>query len=277
MATEKASAADFTFEAFTPEDAIEYFRRKGFQVGFAWQDVWQEQHAAAFTVAKAMTLDLLEDIRGVVDEAIADGIAFEDFQAKLEPILRARGWWGRQMMLDPLTGEKREVQLGSVRRLQIIYDTNLRMAYSAGSWQQVQRTKKLLPYLRYVDPDARPRPEHLDWSDAPTILPADDPWWSSHYPPNGWNCKCYADSLSESDLARYGLAQSATAPVTRYYDYTNPRTGQSSQVPEGIDPGFAYNPGAEGLCVATERQLAEKMAAADPAIARAVSKVKPKE
>ena len=253
------------------------FPAQGFQVGFAWQDVWQEQHAAAFTVAKAMTLDLLEDIRGVVDEAIADGIAFEDFQAKLEPILRARGWWGRQMMLDPLTGEKREVQLGSVRRLQIIYDTNLRMAYSAGSWQQVQRTKKLLPYLRYVDPDARPRPEHLDWSDAPTILPADDPWWSSHYPPNGWNCKCYADSLSESDLARYGLAQSATAPVTRYYDYTNPRTGQSSQVPEGIDPGFAYNPGAEGLCVATERQLAEKMAAADPAIARAVSKVKPKE
>ena len=109
------SAADFDFTAMAPEDAVEYFERKGFDVGFAWQDVWQAEHARAFTVAKAMTVDLLQDIRTMVDKAIEDGIAFEDFKKNLTPILRARGWWGRQMMVDPLTGEKRNVQLGSVR------------------------------------------------------------------------------------------------------------------------------------------------------------------
>lgn len=266
------SAADWDFTALPPEDAIEYFQRKGFKIGFAWQDVWQQEHARAFTVAKAMTVDLLKDIRTIVDRAIADGIAFEDFKKNLTPILRARGWWGRQMMEDPLTREKRDVQLGSVRRLQTIYDTNLRMSYSAGSWSHVQRTKELLPYLRYVDPDPRPRPEHLDWSG--TILPANDPWWSSHYPPNGWSCKCYADSLSEADLERYGYAPSPAAPPLEMAQYQNPRTGEVSSHPKGIDPGFGYNVGQAGINFAAEQQLAEKMAAADPDVRDAVGKIK---
>ncbi|HUY26153.1 MAG TPA: phage minor head protein [Candidatus Binataceae bacterium] len=264
-------ASDFDFASVAPEDAVAYFRNKGYKIGFDWRDVWQEEHARGFTVAKAMTIDLLEDIRAVVDEAIADGIAFEDFQAKLEPILRARGWWGRQMMTDPLTGKKREVQLGSARRLQIIYDTNLRMSYSAGSWAQVQRTKKDLPYLRYDDPDPHPRPQHLDWSG--TILPADDPWWDTHYPPNGWNCKCLVDSLSAKDIDRQGYHLNATAPPSGTYEYTNPRTGETSQVPDGISPGFAYNPGKAGLAATAEQMLAEKMATADPDIARAVAAI----
>jgi hypothetical protein len=33
------------------------------------------------------------------------------------------------------------------------------------------------------------------------------------------------------------------APAITYRDWTNPRTGEVVKVPEGIDPGFAYNPG----------------------------------
>ncbi len=271
MAYVGKSAADFDFTAMPPEEAVKYFERKGFTVGFAWQDVWQEEHARAFTVAKAMTTDLLEDIRSVVDKAIADGIAFEDFKKNLTPILRARGWWGRQMMVDPLTGEKRDVQLGSVRRLQTIYDMNLRMSYAAGNWEQIQRTKHLLPYLRYIDPSARPRPEHLDWSG--TVLPADDPWWGTHFTPNGWNCRCYVDSFSKSDLDRYGYAVSPMAPRDEMVTYQNPRTGETSQHPKGIDPGFGYNVGQAGLNFAAKQQLAEKLAAADPDVRAAIEKI----
>ncbi len=267
------SAGDFEFAALPPEDAIEFFRRKGFKIGFDWRDVWQDEHARAFTVAKAMTVDLLEDIRGAVDKAIAEGIPFEEFRDALEPVLRAKGWWGRQMMKDPLTGKVREVQLGSVRRLQTIYDTNLRTSLSAGSWAQVQRTKQILPYLRYVDPDPHPRPEHLDWSG--TVLRANDPWWDTHYPPNGWNCKCYADSLGEKDLDRDGYQLRAAAPASPTYSYENPRTGAVSEIPVGIDPGFANNPGIAGIKYAAEQSLAEKLASAAPEIARAVERIAP--
>lgn len=266
-----SSAADFDFAALPPEDAIEFFRRKGYKIGFDWRDVWQDEHARGFTVAKAITVDLLQDLRGAVDKAISDGIAFEDFRKNLEPILRAKGWWGRAEMVDPLTGHKREVQLGSVRRLQTIYDTNLRTSLSAGSWAQVQRTKEILPYLRYVDPDPHPRPEHLDWSG--TVLPADDPWWQTHYPPNGWNCKCYADSIGERDLDRGKYQLRAAAPPSQTYTYENLRTGARSEIPVGIDPGFGNNPGITGIQYAADQALAEKLATAPPEVARAVERI----
>ena len=106
-----------------PAEAIRFFERKGYAIGFDWRDVWQHEHAAAFTVAKAMRVDILEDIRGAVETALKDGTTFADFKKNLEPTLAAKGWWGRKTMVDPLTGERKIVQLGSPRRLRIIFDT----------------------------------------------------------------------------------------------------------------------------------------------------------
>ncbi len=274
MAFHGSSADDFDFTALTPAEAVAFYQAKtvGGKFAFDWRDVWQEEHARAFVVAKAMTVDLLDAIRAAVDEAITDGIDCEDFRAHLEPILRAQGWWGRQLMTDPLTGEPREVQLGSVRRLGIIYDTNLRTSLSAGKWRQVQDTKAALPYLRYLDPDPNPRPQHLDWSGL--VLRADDPWWGTHWPPNGWNCKCEADSLDDHDLDHEGY-QLGVAPPDQATEYFNERTGTTEMVPAGIDPGFAHNPGIAGIQYAADRALAEKLATTDPAIARAVTAIKP--
>ena len=78
--------------------------------------------------------DLLRDIRGALDRALAEGRTMEQFRAGIEPVLRASGWWGKRTLTDPLTGETREVQLGSARRLRVIFDTNMRTAYAAGRW-----------------------------------------------------------------------------------------------------------------------------------------------
>jgi hypothetical protein len=56
------SADDFDFTDLPPEDAIEFYRRKsvGGKFSVDWRDVCQEEHARAFVVAKAMTLDILD-------------------------------------------------------------------------------------------------------------------------------------------------------------------------------------------------------------------------
>lgn len=231
--------------AVPPEDAIRFYRAKGLVRSFAWQDVWQEQHAFAFTVAKLTRDDLLAAVRAGVDRAITEGTTLGQFRRELEPLLQREGWWGRKLVRDP-AGEEREVQLGSPRRLQTIYQTNLRTSYAAGKWAQFERLKARRPYLRYVALlDGRTRPLHRQWHDI--VLPVDDPWWRTHAPPNGWNCRCTLQSLSERDLGRYNLRVSPAAPPTDIVPWRDPRSGDVIAVPRGIDPGWAYNPGAAPL------------------------------
>ena len=242
-----------------PKDALDYLRAKGYRIGFDHRDVWQEEHATAWTVAKAMRLDILETIRAAVDQMIEDGQSFAQFQRELQPMLEKLGWWGLGTLADPLTGEQREVQLGSPRRLRTIFDVNLRTAHAAGQWQRIERTSKTHPYLLYqLGPSREHRPEHLRW--AGIILRADDPWWQTHFPPNGWGCKCWVRQVSRREAER--LLSSGrylnAAPDLGEQEYVNQRTGQIVKVPRGIEPGWAYNPGQVSRQARAQEILDEK-------------------
>jgi SPP1 gp7 family putative phage head morphogenesis protein len=236
-------AASFVLK---PKEALKFFRAKGLKTSFAWQDVWQQEHEAAFTVAKMMDVDLLRDVRDAVDQAIAEGTTFQDFKKSIKPRMVDAGWWGKAAMEDPLTGETQLVQLGSVRRLRTIFRVNMQMSYAAGDWAQIKENEVEAPYLMYdaID-DNRTRPEHHKWDG--TILPISDGWWKTHSPPNGWFCRCGKIQLSADQVRAMGLSVADKAPPSPTRSYTNPRTGEISQVPVGIDPGFAYNPGESRL------------------------------
>lgn len=233
-------------KSLTPEEAIKSFRKKGYAIGFSWRDVWKEEHAVAFTVAKAMRIDILEDIRSATDKAISRGIAFGEFKKQLAPVLQAKGWWGRKEIEDPLDGKLKPATLGSNRRLRTIYDTNMRMAHSAGRWERIERLKDRRPYLRYIAiQDERTRETHLAWHD--TVLPVDHPFWDTHYPPNGWRCRCSVQQLGERDLKRFGHKVSTRAPDIGTRDILDRRRGEIHKVPRGIDLGFDYNVGKAHL------------------------------
>jgi len=233
-------------KSLPPKEAVEFFRKKGYAIGFSWRDVWKEEHAVAFTVAKAMRIDILEDIRQATDKAIAKGIAFGEFKKQLAPVLQAKGWWGRKKIEDPLDGKMKSATLGSNRRLRTIYDTNMRMAHAAGRWERIERLKDRRPYLRYIAvQDERTRQTHRAWHG--TVLPADHDFWNSHYPPNGWRCRCTVQQLSESDLKRYGHKVSPRAPDLGTRDIVDRRNGVVHSVPRGIDLGFDYNVGKARL------------------------------
>jgi len=231
-----------TFPGVPPLEAIRYFRAKGVKPGFNYLDVWKEEHRHAWTVAKAMTVDVLDSIRVEVDTALTEGKTFASFKKEITPTLQKLGWWGEKEMIDPVTGEARVVQLGSPHRLKTIYDTNMRVARSAGQWERIQRTKKSHPYLVYGNgPSRNHRPEHVAW--AGTILPADDPWWDTHFTPNGFGCKCFTRQISAREAGRLGGA--TDRPSSRLVEWVNERTGKTSKAPVGIDPGWDYNPGKD--------------------------------
>jgi len=170
-----------------PEQAIAYFSGKGLKQSYNWHEMIGKQHDAAFTVAKMMDDDLLLAIRHELDKAIEAGGTLADFKKNMIPILQKKGWWGKKDVIDAATGHITKVQLGSASRLETIFRTNLQSSYAAGQWQAIEESKADMPYLMYdaVD-DGATRAEHRH-NDG-LVLPVDDPFWDSHYPPNGWNC-----------------------------------------------------------------------------------------
>lgn len=245
-------------KSVNPEEAIDFFRQKGYRIGFDYRDVWQQEHQAAFTVAKAMQLDLLAEIRGFVDGAIAKGTTLATFQKELTPRLMDRGWWGKKEMVDPVDGETKLAQLGSPRRLETIFDTNLATAYSEGQWERIQRNQQLFPFLEYVR-SASSNPRHTHLAYAGLVLRADDSFWQSHLPIKEWGCKCTVIQHSQRMLDREGL-KVGQAPPEVMRQVVNKRTGEVMSVPTGVDPAFNYPPG--GRRASLEKMLADKQMAA---------------
>lgn len=220
-------------------EALKHLKGKRSHISFAWQDTASYEHAVSFTVAKMMDADMLGETRAAMTDALANGTDFAAFKARLKPYLMARGWWGQAVMGDPDTGEIAKVQLGSTRRLRTIYHTNLHTAYAAGQWERIQRNKKLFPYLKYIPSDAaEPRESHKPFYGM--VLPVDDPFWSTHFPPNGWGCKCNVRALTREQAEKTGISKS---PVLKDVEHINTRTGEVEYYPEGVNPSFAHNPG----------------------------------
>jgi hypothetical protein len=244
-----------------PKEALAYLKNKKLQPAFSYKDVWHEEHAAAFTVAKAMQYDVLSDLHMAVVDAMEHGQSFESFKKNIKPVLQQKGWWGKKEMTDPLTGQTVNAQLGSDRRLKTIYSVNTRSAYQKGQYDRTMASD-LHPYMMYrIGPSVHHREDHAGWDGL--ILPKDDPWWDSHFPPNGWGCKCYTRAVTESRKTLYetngvltaprldgsgggSIAAKTQAPPVKYKTYFNGRKGTVEKVPEGVDPAFNWNQGKVG-------------------------------
>jgi len=263
-----------------PAEVTSYFDGKTSVPAFSWLDVWAEEHAYKFTVAKAVELDVLNAFRSTMSQAAAEGKGYDSWKPLIEKELTKQGWWGPRMVSDP-SGEQpdRMVNFVSDRRLKTIFWSNMNSARSAGQWERAQRSKKALPYVLYVrTTSADPRPEHLAW--VGLILPIDDPFWQTHWPPNGWLCKCQVRMISAREAKTLigtkrvvGKNPDGTDIEIWYTDqapdlgpdieFRNRRSGELTLVPPGIDPGWQTNPGLARASTLI-RNLETKLAVADP-------------
>lgn len=218
--------------ALAPSEAISFFRQKALVPTERYGEVMNEAHSVGFSVAGAASQALLTDLKTAVNRALTDGTTLHDFRQDFDRIVAKNGW---QHGSDPAW------------RAKIIYNTNLATAYAAGQYAQLatEEARDIFPAWRYRHHAcAHPRPEHVAWDGM--VLANDDPWWDTHFPPNGWHCHCTVEPVTRSQLKRNNWTISEAPPLD-LRPWKNPATGRTEMVPKGIDPSFAYNPGKAWL------------------------------
>ncbi|WP_289006345.1 phage minor head protein, partial [uncultured Kingella sp.] len=219
--------------------ALQHLQSKKRVGAFSHYDIWLEQHAYAFSVAKMMDEDLLRDTQEALADALREGTGFREFKARLKPVLMAKGWWGEAVMIDPLDDEPKLVQLGSTRRLKTIFQTNIATAHAASRWQRVWAARRSMPFLRYNASHAKHKREaHQRY--VGLILPVEHALWQVIFPPNGYGCKCSVSALTKRQAEEEGIGGE---PDVEMVEFTNPRTGKTVLIPDDITPSFAHNHG----------------------------------
>ena len=235
------------------QEQIDFFRKKLNLPTETWRDIQLAANDRAFVVAGAMKADLLNDLRKAVGQAVEGG-SFGAFRKQFDEIVAKHGWTG-------WTGQGSAA--GEAWRTRVIYQTNVATSYAAGRRAQLLDPEMLAhrPYWRYVHSDgvAHPRPYHKQWGDMKLTLRYDDPFWDTHYPPNGWGCKCRVVPVAKPNDG------DATEPPDGWHQ-DDPRTG----APVGIDEGWNYAPGARAD--ADMRSFVQnKLIEYPPAISKALS------
>jgi hypothetical protein len=180
-----------------------------------------------------MKADLLDDLHGAANKAALEGKSIQWFKKEFEGIVQKHGWEG-------WTGS--DTKAGRDWRARIIYQTNLSASYAAGRYEQLTHPDLLKdrPYWKYIHSDAvsNPRPLHQSWNG--TVLKYNDPWWQTHFCPNGWGCRCRITAVPASDYKDH------PAPDDGTYEKID-RNGVVHTIPKGIDYGWDYAPGKSNL------------------------------
>lgn len=192
-----------------PDAAIKYLQDKKPQASISYLEVQGRAHDHAFVVAKMTDVDMLAQVQQSLVNAMDKNLSFDKWQASIEPMLKEKGWWGRQEMVMA-DGTTKVVQLGGYHRLKTIYDTNVNQAYHKA--RSHDGDYDIYPYAMWLSRgDNRTRPSHAALDSS--IFRRDDPHYDSIKPRKAWRCRCDEILLTSEQAGFY-----KEAPGTKTYD-----------------------------------------------------------
>ena len=230
----------YDYKRLESTEATAHFNNKSLLTSTSHYDVLAYEHAIAFTVAGMTEQDLLQDTYALMQQAIKDGLPFNEFKKQLMPQLTKKGWLAKGFAhtdgtLDKVATKDYERYLG--RRLKTIYHTGKQTAYAAGRWQRIQNSKERMPYLQYMPSlSTHQRDDHKQYYGL--VRPVDDPIWTKIYPPNGFGCKCWVKQLSTKQAEKIGISK----PIELETDtIKNPHTGKMIETTKGVHFSFNHN------------------------------------
>lgn len=173
-------------------EAIAYLRDRLAISDSEWQALLRAAGARADTVVDEMAESMRRDMLAAALEIFETGGSALDFKARYQEIAGRYGW---ATPSDPGWHSN------------LVWRMETFGARAAGRWEQAQRLQAARPgtryFFRYVTAgDHRVRVTHQEWHGI--VLPIGHAFWRTHFPPNGFNCRCHVQIVTERDIVRYG-------------------------------------------------------------------------
>jgi SPP1 gp7 family putative phage head morphogenesis protein len=205
-----------------PREAIDWFGRKTPLDKKAWEQLSEDARKRAFTAAWVTDVNVLQSVKDSLRQAIDSGESFESWKKRVRTELGAK--WRRDNAY-----------------LETVFRNNVQSAYAAGRYkaQTTPLILKMRPFWRlvvllddrtseYCEPLAKP----------PVVLPADDPWWVSNFPPRHHRCRTTTVTASRRQAERIGISKAAPRVGAQEGWGSTAGLGEWQPSGEGIAPEF---------------------------------------
>jgi SPP1 gp7 family putative phage head morphogenesis protein len=156
-----------------------------------------ELRARAFTITGVEAANVMQRVRDTI-AGVATGETWDDTKASIVDQLDAVGF----------------SEEGAALRAETLMRTHGFQAFQAANWRVAQEDPDTTHLQYLATEDDRVRETHLALNGI--VLPKDDDFWTEHYPPWEWGCRCrvramnpdLVDEAQQADQA----AQDAGAP-----------------------------------------------------------------
>ena len=178
-------------------------------------DTWTEDtRFRSFFSARVAKADLLDGMRKRIEQVVQGQMTSGQAKEWIREFLVTDGASSMRelgfLATDAeLNAANRISELGSARRISLIVDQNVRMAESVGEWQRFDEVKDMFPVWKYhTREDEKVRASHRALNG--TLWRVGSPEAAQVFPPNDFNCRCFAEQLMEDEID--GQQVSSTPP-----------------------------------------------------------------
>ena len=168
------------------EEAVEYLKKRNVLSADEYYSLSDKMKFRAFTVSRIADGDMLKKVNRRLSRSLEAGESIADFKR-----------WTR----DELLGE---VGMGGANfsYWETVFRTNVQTAYNVGRAMGFEEDKPIALEFIGID-DARTTDICRELQNPKIILPYDDPFWASHWPPLHFNCRSTVRGIyDESELPK---------------------------------------------------------------------------
>lgn len=182
-------------------EAADWIRNKPIVARETFDRLVPELRARAFVVTGVENANVVQTLRDRIAE-LPEGASWDAVKAD---VVKGLSPW----LDDAESGTKR-----AERRATVLLRQHGFQAYAASQYEVMNRQRAVFPFWQYqTAQDDRVRDSHAALDGL--VMPADSPFWKTHFPPWDWNCRCTVVPLQQADVDAMQQADARKVPEAR--------------------------------------------------------------